>query len=304
MISETDINEWNNKIVKHGKIVYPQSLDPNAPQNFFLALFVGARGSGKTYLLTKLLKTLEEKKIYENGKVVPQRIILISTTAHSDSNRVFKSLRNLDWDNDVIDSYSDTVLFDKMEELKKDTQDAKDYKLYKDVWKQFKVIYDVDKLSQEEMLLLNYYDFVPFKQVPKPKYPDGFITHYIIDDMLGTNIFKNGRSVFTNLAIRNRHITPSNIIIATQAINQIPKTIRLNANLIVLFKFANKKNVIDDVFPTVSAYVTEDQLMELYEYATAEPHSALVIDGTNGVIKFKKNFDKLLELSSDTIHEI
>ena len=78
------------------KSFYPQCLDSNTPQKYFLALFVGARGSGKTYLLTKLLKTLEEKKIYENGKVVPQRIILISSTAHSDSNRVFKSLKNLD----------------------------------------------------------------------------------------------------------------------------------------------------------------------------------------------------------------
>ena len=155
MISETDINGWNNKMVKHSKVVYPQCLDSNTPQNYFLALFVGARGSGKTYLLTKLLKTLEEKKIYENGKVVAQRIILISSTAHSDSNRVFKSLKNLDWNNDVIDSYTDSLLIDKMEELKKDTEEGKDYKLYRDVWKKFKVIDDVDDLTQDEMLLLN-----------------------------------------------------------------------------------------------------------------------------------------------------
>ena len=113
--------------------------------------------------------------------------------------------------------------------------------------------------------------------------------------MIGSNIFKNGKSVFTNLIIRNRHMTPGNIIIATQALMQIPKTIRLNSNLIVLFKFANKKMVLDDIHPVVSAYVTEDQLMELYEYATAEPHDALVIDGTGSKIVFKKNFNKLLE---------
>ena len=77
---------------------------------------------------------------------------------------------------------------------------------------------------------------------------------------------------------------------------QIPKTIRLNSNLIVLFKFANKQAVINDVYPIVSAYITEEKLMELYEHATSENHSALVIDGTSSKIVFKKNFDKLLEL--------
>jgi hypothetical protein len=53
--------------------------------------------------------------------------------------------------------------------------------------------------------------------------------------------------------------------------------------------------VLDDIYPVVSAYVTEEKLMELYEYATKEPHDALVIDGTGRKIVFKKNFDKLLD---------
>ena len=40
------------------------------------------------------------------------------------------------------------------------------------------------------MKLLYKFDFVKFQELEKPKYPDGFITHYIIDDMIGTNIFK------------------------------------------------------------------------------------------------------------------
>ena len=79
----------------------------------------------------------------------------------------------------------------------------------------------------------------------------------------------------------------------------VPKTIRLNANLIVLFKFANKEKVIEDVFPIISAYANEQQLTELYDYATEEPHNALVIDGTNGKIVFKRNFDKLLSFNND-----
>ena len=294
MINEIAIKGWDNNVVSHSKVIYPQCNDDGAPRNYFVALFVGARGSGKTYLLTKLLKTFEEKKCYKDGSEVPQRIILVSPTAHSDSNMIFKSLKNLDWDVDVITEYSDDVLKDKMEEVKADLLQSKEYKEYKRVWAKFKKE-SVKKLTDEECEVLLKYDFEDFEDIPKPKYPDGFLVHWIVDDMIGSNIFKNGRSAFTNLVIRNRHIIPGNIIIATQSIMQIPKTIRLNSNLIVMFKFANKKMVLDDIYPVVSAYVTEEKLMELYEYATKEPHDALVIDGTGRKIIFKKNFDKLLQ---------
>jgi GTPase SAR1 family protein len=294
MINEIAIKGWDNRVVSHSKVIYPQCNDDGAPRNYFVALFVGARGSGKTYLLTKLLKTFEEKKCHKDGIEVPQRIILVSPTAHSDSNIIFKSLKNLDWDVDVITEYSDIVLKDKMEEVKAELLQSKEYKEYKRVWAKFKKE-SVKKLTDDECELLMKYNFEDIETITPPKYPDGFLVHWIVDDMIGSNIFKNGRSAFTNLVIRNRHIIPGNIIIATQSIMQIPKTIRLNANLIVMFKFANKKSVMEDIHPVVSAYVTEEELTELYEYATAEPHDALVIDGTGRKIVFKKNFDKLLE---------
>ncbi len=120
MISEQSLEGWDNNPVKFSNVKYPQTKDDNAPKNFFLAIFCGSRGSGKTYLLTKLLKLLEEKKMYYEGIEIPQRIILICSTAHSDSNRVFKSLKNLNWDDDVIEDYNDSLLQDKMEELKSD----------------------------------------------------------------------------------------------------------------------------------------------------------------------------------------
>ncbi len=61
------------------------------------------------------------------------------------------------------------------------------------------------------------------------------LIHWIIEDMLGTNVFKNGRSGFTNLCIRNRHIIPGNM--------NVPKTIRLSENLLALFKFADSEHV-------------------------------------------------------------
>ena len=297
MIIEENVNGWNNKPVKTDDVIYPQSKDDKAPKNYFLGIFCGSRGSGKSYLFTKLLKTLEEQKAYLGDKLIPQRIILISSTAHSDSNRIFKTLKNLDWDNDVIEDYDDDLLKIKMDELKHDLDHAKDYKLYKEAWNNFLKCKSIDSLSDDELKILYSYDFIAFKEFPKPKFPDGFLIHWIIDDMLGTNIFKNGRSAFTNLCIRNRHIIPGNIIIAIQSIMSVPKTIRLNANLLALFKFADSNKVLEDVYPLFSAFVKEEAFKELYEYATLEPHDALVIGATRGKPIFKKNFDKVLNLS-------
>lgn len=296
MINESNINGWDNEVINTPKVVYPQCNDSGAPKNYFVALFIGARGSGKTYLLTKLLKNFEEKKCFKDNKEVPQRIVLISPTAYSDSNAIFKSLKNLNWDTDVLTEYSDEILKEKIEEVKKDLDEAKEYNEYEKCYKKF-TKQSIKKLTDDECQLLYKYDFAKFEDIPPPKFPNGFLLHWVIDDMLGSNIFKNGRSAFTNLVIRNRHVAPGNIIIATQAIMMVPKTIRLNANLIALFKFANKQQVILDIHPTVSAYVTPEKLMELYEYATEKPHDSLVIDGTGSKIVFKKNFDKLLEFS-------
>jgi hypothetical protein len=102
--------------------------------------------------------------------VIPQRIILICSTAHSDSNRIFKSLNFLDWNNDVIDDYSEIQLINKMEELNNELALSKEYKLYKIVYQKFKSCKDIDELEFDEMLLLNKYEFTPFNKLPKIKY--------------------------------------------------------------------------------------------------------------------------------------
>ena len=59
-------------------------------------------------------------------------------------------------------------------------------------------------MNPKEIVKLYEYDFIlPSELEQKIKYPNGFVLHLIIDDMLGTNIFKNGKSAFTNLCIRN-----------------------------------------------------------------------------------------------------
>jgi D-sedoheptulose 7-phosphate isomerase len=70
----------------------------------------------------------------------------------------------------------------------------------------------------------------------------------------------------------------------------IPKTIRLNANLIALFKFANKNTILDDIYRTMSAFVTEEQFKNLYN-----KNDLLIIISSSGK---SKNIEKLVNYAN------
>ena len=298
MITEIDIPKWNNTPVEVKKVVYPQCRDCNAPKNFYVSLFVGSRGTGKSFQLTKMLKQIEEKGTYDHtGARVPMRTILISPTAFSQSNNCFAALNSIDWENDIFEDYDEEEYKAKIEEMKQDLDDAKKFKNYKRCYKIFETIDDVNKMKIEDIMTLYEKDYEHPDNIEQCKYPEGFIANIIVDDMVGNKIFRLGRNYFVNTVLRNRHINSGlNFLIAVQAINSVPKNIRLNANFMSLFKFANKKSVIEDCMPNLSAWVSEEQLTELYDHATEEKHSSLIADMTKGEPIFKKNFDKIIEV--------
>lgn len=308
MIIEKDIAKWDDKKVKVPTVLYPQCNDPNAPKHFYVALFVGSRGTGKSFQMSKMLKSIEDFGVTDpnDGSKIPLRTLLISPTAFSQSNNCFSCLKSIDWDStDIMESYDEDTYKDKIKEMKQDLAEAKKYKNYVRCYKIFERTDDVNKMDIEDIMILNEKDFEHYDNIEKPKkYPDGFITNIIVDDMVGDKIFKLGRNYFTNTVLRNRHINSGlNFLIGIQAINSVPKNIRLNANFLSLFKFANSQMIINDILPNLSAWVDEKDLMELYEHATSEKHCSLVADMSRGTPIFKKNLNKLIEIkkSSDKV---
>ena len=47
----------------------------------------------------------------------------------------------------------------------------------------------------------------------------------------------------------------------------------------------------------MSAFITEEQFKDLYDYAVSKPHDALVIDATKGKPIFKKSFESVLNIN-------
>lgn len=136
-----------------------------------------------------------------------------------------------------------------------------------------------------------------FDPPQEPKYPNGCVNFFILDDLVGSSAFKStGKSALTNLVLKNRHLG-INIMIATQNLKAIPKSIRTNTSLFVIFKYANKKVITDDLYEEVSNTLKPDEFEEVFEYATRDDHDCLVIDFSQPKEeRFKKNFDTVLTI--------
>jgi len=185
-----------------------------------------------------------------NGKRVDQRIILISPT--SSANPVFQTLKNLH-PSDIHASYSDELLLNIMDDIAEEKIKTAEYQKEMALWnKCFKMKY-LQELDVEELMQL---EIMHYKLPEEPRFPKGCVNFLILDDFVGSSLYKStGKSAFTNLVLRNRHLS-INILMMTQNLKSIPKAIRTNTSLFVIFKFASKKVITDDLYEEVSNSIT------------------------------------------------
>jgi hypothetical protein len=282
---------WSNAKLNYTKLAYPQCTDNDAPRHYWVGLFVGSRASGKTHCCVKLLKHYEKCGVNdENGHTVAQRIILFSPTVSA--NPLWTSLKHLA-DEDIHEIYSEDLLRDVVQDIQMEKEATERYKEEMEIYKKFLNVSNIDYLQPHELMTLAQYDFQP---PTPPKYPNGVVNYVLFDDLVGSQALKNGRSYLNYILIRNRH-HGLNIGILVQSMKSVPKIIRNNTNLFVLWKFANRKMIIDDIYEEISSTLTEDEFEEIYEHATREPHDCLVMDFSQPKEKrFKKNFSEILSL--------
>ena len=87
-ITENAVSNFIHKKLVYKPNTYPQSLNTSLPRNFFVSLFIGSRGTGKTYSICQLLKQYELAGF--DGKQA-MRIVVFSPT--HDANPVFNCLK-------------------------------------------------------------------------------------------------------------------------------------------------------------------------------------------------------------------
>ena len=297
MIQEIKLNGLDNKPIKTTKKPPPRSINNDLPPCYFTSIFIGSKGSGKTYSLIKLLKNYEKYPIYDNdGHKLEIRIIVFCPTVMSSANPIYETLKYLDED-DIVLEYSDMKLLGKLDEIEKEKQDIADYNEYIIVWEKFlKIDENINLLLPDELIVLSKYDFKDPKDIPHPPYKYPRVNFLVFDDLVGDpQAFKRGSSALNNLCIKHRHLQ-CNLIFTTQYMKAIPPVIRRNLDIWVIFKFANAQSVIEHIYLEVSGVVKEDEFLALFEYATFDKHDALIIDQTSTNM-FKLNWDTALKIS-------
>ena len=294
MIEEVPLNfEFNPK---NSKLNYPQCSCKRCPQFYWNLLSVASRGSGKTYNIVKLISHYENNKLIDNdGRVHPLRTILISPTI--DANPIFKNLKSLD-ETDIHDNYSDELLQEIVDDIKKNKEETEAYNKYIDAYKKVVNIKE-NKLNAffethpDIYDILKEFNFEDPDELPKPKYLVSPVNIVILDDLMGSaQAFSNKRaSVLTNNLIKNRHNGISFAILA-QSVKSVMKNVRANCNLFFIGKFASSKIVTQDMYEQVSNVLTEEQFEELYAFCVKDnQYGSLIIDTTGKEKRFLCGLD-------------
>ena len=299
-ITETPIQNHNTKI-KYKKTIYPQcNCGAKCHSKFYWnALFIGARGSGKTYSAVQQIKHHEDHDILDkDGNKVLIRTILISPTTQQ--NEIFKSLKSLD-DKDIYEEYSDKILLDIIDDIKAVKEKANQYKEYNDAYKKYVRLNEdqLHRLSDTELRILESHDYNPPSiAFPDLKYKFPPVNIVILDDLLGSDIFsRKSKSIFQNALIKSRHLNIA-FQILVQSMKAVPKPVRLNCSIFWLGKFSAMNTILTDIADEVSGVVSKDELEMLYKYAIDKEHGALVIDTTKPKnCWFSANWDTMLQIS-------
>ncbi len=289
--SKITVNVPKLKLPKQEHRVVPDSL-PSIDNGGFIGGIIGSRGSSKTTKMVELLLMYDKTESFDY-------VIIFSPTFNADPK--YKYLEdNLHYAN--IDTYHDfdTATFhDLKEQIQKRLDEYKKYENYKKVYNKFMKYKgkSLKNFPQYDLMLLYEHDF----EEPQTKYKNGVPTTLMVFDDLNycRELYSNsntGKNDVKRTMILHRHIKTSMLFLCQTYHNGIPKAIRNNLSLLILFK--NKSpQMVKDISMELSSHISPDKFAELFQNATQEPYSFFMIDyDAPKELKFRKNWNELYNL--------
>ena len=294
VVIETKLDGFDGKL-KYDKLNYPQCSCEKCFKMFLNSLHIGARQSGKTHSVVKIIKHYETHKIIKDGVEYKLRTHLISPTIQA--NEIYQSLNSLDLKKDAHENYTDKLIIDIIDDIKAKKVKYDEYLLYKKYYEKVMKTPEnkLETLYEKEPELFNLLEKYDYKNPKEVEHEPPAVNIVVLDDLLGSDAFsKKTKSVLTNAMIKNRHIGVV-FMVLVQSIRAVPKNIRLNCSVFQLAAFKNKKIILEDIYEEVSNVINIDDFEELYDHATAKPYGSLIIDTTNGK-RFLSNLDFELSL--------
>jgi hypothetical protein len=263
-----------------------------------LMICCGARGRGKSYFVSNLLKWLNF-----------DRIFIISPTYESNQSQ-FKHL-NINPE-DIFDP-DDPEVVQKIVALgNAERDDLIEYRRKKQILKELKKLYgNPSQLDEDYSLFNEYIDPVTHKwKEPEHKWEGKRpVMALFVDDAQSTAIFRNRR--FLNLALKHRHLFSMpgdesslglSIFMAVQSYTStggaLPRAIRNNCTQIALWRSKNLKE-LKLISEEMAGEVSPEKFMEVYDFIMEDPspHTMLFVDlfkKPNHPSMFRKNYTEFV----------
>lgn len=261
---------------------------------------IGKRNSGKSTAITNYFRMLKKED-------KAMRIFVISTTF--DSNK--KLMKNLDiQEEDVYQPDCPEIVIEDI--ISKCEEERDLYLKYHEEMKRWNLLQSklnnrniyIDDIEPDLML-----QFLTPEGFEKPTHKWNGLRpnmYLFIDDCQSTPLFRCQK--FLNLITRHRHIAafPEGSALGIQVFTAIqnyksqyggcPRTVKNNCTTLILFSMKDKAE-LKECFESVAGEIDEQTFYEVYNYATKESHSFLLIDlhpKKDHPSKFRKNFDEFI----------
>ena len=276
----------HNRVEPNLKKIHSKNVIETKPDFVKLPLTAciqGARGSGKTVACVQWVKHMEEEG-YIN------KTFLISPTA--ETNHIFSNLNTLDEEDICSDPHLfQQALADVMDKVKEDMKEYKKYLKYKDLYDKYARGVPLDIVDKA---VLESRHFAAPQKKQKPRHL------LILDDVQGTDVFSSRRNdLMVHLTIKHRHI-PLSIIFLVQTFHGLPRPIRLNCTVYILFATSDEKQ-LEQIYQHFGNMIPREQFFALYKYAVSKPHGFLMIDTDPKTPeqRFRSGFNELLCLECE-----
>ena len=244
-------------------------------------LYVGRRGSGKTYSCYLLLRQLKECDL-------AHRIFLMSPTASSRTNvQLWESLDVKEGDR--FEELTLENLKTILEEVEKEGREFREYQLKLETHTKLHRYLrlkncDVLKIPDEILLLADVWPELWEKEPPTHKYGGKQpCMHVVFDDCQGSTLMRT--PTLLNMIIKHRHLG-NGIGLSTHFAVQsymsaqggCPRPLRGNCTTLILFRTHDAK-MMKTIVEEISE-VPPDVFLAMYEEATNEEHRPLIVEIT------------------------
>ena len=279
----THIPGLKNPEIK-SQLAKARTAPPTLPDRPFLGVVCGSRGSGKSSAIINFVKLYAPHRFFD-------KVIIMSPTFYNDPK--LAHLVDDRYESQVITEVNTEVVSDTIAEIKADIEEYKKYEAYVKVWERMMKAKDLDtylsKAPFEDVALLQENDYQP----PTTRFKHGMpTTLWICDDLVGERAIYNN-PIFTKALLQHRHILLSLIFGVQVWKGAVPRGIRNNLSLALLF--TNKSTPIrKEIAEELSAYITPDRFIKMWDFCCKEPHDFLMINWDDPKHRFRRNFDELI----------